>query len=204
MKSSLNITVPLQQDLEKRFEFINDKTLRSNIALTFKYIIFLINLEDEYELPGTISYSIYKDIILHTAIVIESCIHHCLNQFISNGKVKESTILPSGWKYKSCKELYRISKQEVVVGAIRNKSNEKFSANTQFQTLNKAALKASIFNKDLYEKADTLRKQRNYIHLAALKEIDDLYGKEDIQEAFNYAEVIIKQIEDKLSELTDR
>ena len=120
------------------------------------------------------------------------------------GKFKESTILPSGWKYKNCKELYRISKQEVVVGAIRNKSNEKFSTNTQFQTLNKAALKASIFNKDLYEKADALRKQRNYIHLAALKEIDDLYGKEDIQEAFNYAEVIIKQIEDKLSELTDR
>ena len=87
MKSSLNITVPLQQDLEKRFEFINDKTLRTNIALTFKYIIFLINLEDEYELPGTILYSIYKDIILYTAVVIESCIHHCLKQFISNGKV---------------------------------------------------------------------------------------------------------------------
>ena len=120
------------------------------------------------------------------------------------GKFKESTIWHFGWKYKNCKELYRISKQEVVVGAIRNKSNEKFSANTQFQTLNKAALKESIFNKDLYEKADALRKQRNYIHLAALKEIDDLYGKEDIQEAFNYAEVIIKQIEDKLSELTDR
>ena len=204
MKSSLNITVPLQQDLEKRFEFINDKTLRTNIALTFKYIIFLINLEDEYELPGTLSYSIYKDIILYTATIIESCIHYCLRQFIIKKKVKESAIFPSDWKYKNCKELYKISKHEIVVGAIKNKRNEKFSTNTQFQTLNKASLKASIFNKDLYEKADALRKQRNYIHLAALKEVDDLYEKKDIQEAFEYARAIIEQIEHKLSELTNK
>ncbi len=202
MKSSLNITVPLQQDLEKRFEFINNKTLRTNIALTFKYIIFLINLEDEYELPGTISYSIYKDIILYTATIIESCIHYCLKQYIYTKEIKASDVLPLEWKYKDCKELYKISKDKMVVGAIKNKSTRKFSDTIQFQTLNKAALKANIFDKELYKKSDILRKQRNYIHLAALKEIDDLYEKKDIQEAFDYAKAVIGRIEEKLSKLS--
>lgn len=70
------IAIPDQSKLEERFAFIKDDTLRTNIVITFRYIIFLIELEQKQQLPGPIIYTIYKDMIVQTGTVVESCVHY--------------------------------------------------------------------------------------------------------------------------------
>jgi hypothetical protein len=193
--------IPSQEALEKRFLFIENDILRTNLVIAFRYIIFLIVLEDENVLPGAISYSIYKNIILYTATIVESCIHYCLKKNIESGAVKSPEIMPWEWKNDSCVELYKISEERRVYGAVRHKASERFTDKTQFQTINRAAYKAKILNKALFDKAENLRKKRNRIHLAGLKKTDDFYEKKDIQTVFGEAKALIEQIENKLEEL---
>ncbi len=204
MKNDAVCHIPSQNILERRFSFVDNKILRTNIAIAFRYIIFLLTLESETKLPGAISYSIYKDVILYTATIIESCIHYCLRKSINSETVKSSSIMPWDWKDSKCVNLYKISKEEKVCGVVRHKASEKFSHHTQFQTLNRAALKAGILNKTLFDKAENLRQKRNRIHLAGLKKSDDFYEKKDTQEAFEKAKVILERIEKKLSELSNK
>ena len=64
------IPIPDQSILQQRFKFIEDTTLSINTVIAFRYIIFLINLEQQVNLPGPIIYSLYKDIIVQTASVV--------------------------------------------------------------------------------------------------------------------------------------
>lgn len=193
--------IPSQKVLEKRFSFIKNPILKTNLAIAFRYIIFLISLESEATLPGVISYSLYKDIILYTAAIVESCIHHCLKECIDCGEIKSSDVMPYEWKDSECSELYKISEDRRVCGVIRYRKSERFSTQTQFKTLNEVALRAKIFNRTLFDKVERLRKKRNRVHLAALKKVDDFYEKKDVQNAFDIAKVIIEKVEIKLGEL---
>ncbi len=200
-KKSLDLHIPTQETLDTRFASITNQTLRGNIAIAFRYIIFLISLESEYELPAAISYSLFKDVILYTCSIVESCTHYCLKECIDTGHIRSSDIMPNEWKDDSCVELYKISENQSVFGGVKHKKPEKFTSKTQLHILNGAALKSGLFTRDLYERADKLRTQRNNIHLVALEKIDDLYEKKDIQEAFESAKLIINRIEEKLSEI---
>ncbi|MBI2029333.1 hypothetical protein HYT02_02875 [Candidatus Gottesmanbacteria bacterium] len=199
--SKSNLIIPSQKELESRFSFINNKVLRVNIVIAFRYIIFLINIESDLKLPGAILYSLYKDIILYTATIVESCIHYCLKEYIDSGQLKSTDIMPYEWKDSVCKDLYLISEDEKVCGVIRHKVSEHFTDKTQFKTLNEACLKANLFDKSLFDKAENLRNIRNNIHLVALKRTDDYYEKKDTQEAFEIAKTIIERVENKLMKL---
>lgn len=62
------IQIPEVDSLKARFSFVGDEILQTNLAITFKYIIFLVSLDEEFEL-GSLTYSIYKDIVVQTAII---------------------------------------------------------------------------------------------------------------------------------------
>jgi len=195
--------IPSLTIFETRFSFIKNDILRINIAIAFRYVFFLLDLTEDKSstLPGSIIYSLYKDIILYTATIIESCIHYCLKEYVDKGKVKSADIMPEEWKEKDIKELYSISETEKICAITKKLGHQRFSHQTQFIVINRAALKAKIFDRELFEKAKKLRQKRNHIHLAALKEVDDYYEKKDVQEAFDDAKEIIQQIERKLLEL---
>ncbi len=196
----LSPLIPSQKIIEDRFKFIKDNLLRTNITISFRYILFLIILEeDKVKLPGAISYSIFKDIIVNTAAIVESCIHYCLKTAISLKKIEEKDIMDVEWKETMSKDLYKISEDEKVCGVIKHKQYESFEDNTQFASLNKAALRAKIFDKNIFDCADKIRKVRNRIHLAALKETDDFYQKKDVNDAFDNAKKIIDRIEKYLN-----
>lgn len=194
--------VPSQESLENGLSFITNDILRANIAIAFRYIFFLLALEDAVELPGAISYSVYKDIILYTAAIVESCIHHCLRRYLDAGVVQSTDLMPSGWKDHACSVLYEIPNNGRVCGVVRHKTHERFTTKTQFQTLNRAAKEAGILTEELFRKAESLRKKRNRIHLAGLEETDDFYEKSDVGTAFRTAENIIGRVDQKLAELT--
>ena len=193
--------IPAQDFLKKRFDWIDNEILKDNLAIAFQYIIFLILLEETVGLPGAISYSIYKDIILYTAAIVESCIHHCVGICLREGKIKSTDIMPWEWKMEPPKLLYKINEDRRVVGATAYKSHEKFNRNTRFLILNRAALQAEILNKGLFDKSENLRMKRNKIHLAGLKKVDDYYEKSDLDKVFSDTSEILERLKTKTSEL---
>lgn len=194
------IFIPAQSVLEDRFKFVQDETLRTNIIITFRYIIFLIELEQKEKLPGPIIYTLYKDMIVQAAIVVESCVHYALKCFIDKGIVKSSEVMEEEWKEEKCIILEEVGDKQIC-GVIRHKSANRFYKHTQFLNLNRACLKSDIYTKDVFDKAERLREARNKIHLAGLSKVDDLYKKDDVDKYFEYAGVVLTRLEEKLAKI---
>lgn len=161
-----DISIPEQIELEKRFEFIQDSTLRTNLAITFRYIIFLIGLTEHEPLPGPILYSIYKDMIVQTATIVESTTHYLLKSFIEAEKIKSSEVMDEEWKEEKCSILEEFDDgAKQVCGVVRHKTIKKLTKNTNFVELNRACLRGKLFSKKTFGAAENLRESRNKIHL---------------------------------------
>lgn len=105
------------------------------------------------------------------------------------------------WVNIQCKDIYKISDNKKVCGVMQENKAEDFNKKTQFQTINRIAKKAGILTNELFKKSEVLRKKRNKIHLAGLEKADDYYIKRDVQSAFLTMSIILKTIENKLSEI---
>jgi len=199
-KIQLRTKIPPVSYFEGRFSFIDNPTLKTNIAISFQYIVFLIALDDELELKDTsIASSIYKDMIVQTGTIIESCIHHCLKKYIDNGKVTIEDVMTSSSELKDPKDIYKISNEESICLARRCKMTEPLTDQTQFIAINRAAHRAGILSETLLKKAQDIRELRNKIHLKGLRDVDGAYTKAKVDDVFNDARSIIETIEEKLS-----
>lgn len=186
--------IPSQETLENRFLFIDNEVLRTNLAIALKYITFLTSIEAELKLPGTMVYTIYKDIIIYTSSIVESCLNYTLNKLISHRKIK-TNCLPFEWKDDKCVELYSISKSKKNYGVIRHKKVENINNKTQFKILNDIALKAKVINKTVFEDLELLRTKRNHIHLTSLDAPDVFYDKDDVNQSFKITKTFLLRIE---------
>jgi len=191
--------VPAVEALEGRFLFIENDTLRSNISIAFQYIIFLITLDEETELQGPITYSIYKDIIVHTATIIESCLHYCLNEYVKAGKI--DSVIETKIEYKNPKQIYKIDAKNSLYLCMKGETILELKNITEFFKLNRMAKKNGILTDELFVDADKIREDRNKIHLSELNSNDNYFTKNDVEETFNRARNIIEHIEKKISEL---
>lgn len=201
-KSRVINKIPSQESLEERFSFIESDILKSNLGIALRYIVFLLTLLHELELPGALYYSIYKDIIIYTASVVESCIHYCVKQYLEKGVIRSKDVMPWKWVNDRYVVLHTTSNGKEVCGIIRYKKSGNFTDKTQFKTVNEVAKRAGILTNSLFEKSESLRKKRNKVHLAALREVDDYYSERDIQSAFNTAKEVIERVEKKLWDLS--
>lgn len=190
--------IPTSEILEPRFSFIDNDMLRGNIVIYFRYIIFLLNLSDDSNI-GSLKYSLYKDIIVYTASIVESLLQYTVERQVLLGKA-EKTVM--GY----CKKSVQIGKvthdcSELENSVIEVVKTEKYlklgsSDRIDFKDVTLAAKKAKILTDNLYKKAENLRKKRNTIHLSTLtKSSDDYHKKEDVEEAFECAHDIILVVE---------
>lgn len=201
MKNDFTNLLPNQEKIEKRFAFISDGVLHANVVIAFRYIIFLINLEGYNKLPGPILYSLYKDLIVQTATIIESCIHYTLQSHIDNGIINESELLGEEWIEEKNIVLHAYDDgTKRVCGVVQRKKVHELSNHTHFLELNRACKKAGIFTELSFSAAEKLRTSRNKIHLAGLKEIDILYSKAEVDVHFNYANIVLNRLELRLAE----
>lgn len=128
----LNI-LPNQEKFEERFGFIQDEILRTNLAIVLRYIIFLINLERYNNLPGPILYSLYKDMIVQTASIVESCTHYVVRRYLDSNTEKNSEIMDNLWIEERSKILLEMDNgNRRVCGVVQHKGREKFTKHTQF------------------------------------------------------------------------
>lgn len=182
-------------DLVQKFSFINNEILRANVAIKMQHIVFLVSLEEEHELPGTITYSVFKTIIIYTASIIEGLLHYKLNELIKSGLINENQIMGFETKNKDKKEIYTISSSEKIYAATFFKKPKKLSAKTTFNDITSACKKIGLLDEGLYAKCEKVRETRNRIHPYGLDEIDDQYSKDEINETFEIASLIMDRIE---------
>ncbi len=193
-----NQLVPLKQH-EERFLFIKDSTLRKNIAITFEYIILLVKIAYKQEQRILMTSAIYKDIIVYTATIIESCLHYCLEECIKSKIVNESKVMSFSWIEESCVNIYRISNDKKVCSSVKHKKIEKLTGQTNFLQINRACKRANILTDKLFKKSEELREQRNKIHLKGLREIDGLHNSQKADYYFSIATKIIDVVKRKIN-----
>lgn len=191
-----------KQVFEKRFAFINDDTLRKNIAIAFEYIVFLIETADEEQHKKLIRSSIYKDILVYTGTIVEACLAHALHQYIEAGKLKTSRVVEPEWKEEAHGIIYAFNSKRRIRHVIEHKVFENITDSTHFLIINRACLRGRILNQKEYAIAEEVRITRNKIHVFALKNIDNTYSKEDLDKFLGKVTKIITKVEKKLQKLS--
>lgn len=187
---------------EQRFQFIKDELLRKNISNTFGYIVFLIDVIAKMKPVNHEVSSLHKDMIVHAAIIVESCLHYCLKEYIDKGNVNKEKVMGYKREYKYIKPLYKIDNDREVCGVIKSKKTNLLGKHTQFKDISEACYRCEkILTKELLEDVNGLREARNNIHLASLDKVEPNYTKTDSDKYFNIANKVITRIEDKLSKI---
>jgi len=187
--------VELEDLKNNRFSFIQNEILRENIAIKMQYIVFLVSLEEEYELPGAVTYSTFKTMIIFTASIIEALINYKLHELIKAQKIDEKRIMGEDEKLSIVKKFQKISESEEICGIKKTTKPKKLSERIDFQELNRVAKKSGLFDETIFKKAEKIREARNRIHPYGLKEVDDKYTKDGINNIFSMASGIIERIE---------
>ncbi len=192
--------IPALDHLAGRFLFIKDEVLRENVTIAFQYIIFLISIESEITWQGSIIYSIFKDVMVYTGSVVESCLHYCVKEYFKANKLNRADVMTYEWKIDKHISIYKIDETKEVCSLIRHKKMEDFCDQTQFKDINNIAKKAGILTDDLFKKAEKIREDRNKVHLVALGKTHDYFTKDNVEASFKSAKEIIERIESKLLE----
>lgn len=204
MLSDIVGLIPNQEfyESDRFFGFVSNPILRRNIALLYRYTVFLIVLEEKRALPGGISYSIYKSIIINFATIVEGLIHYCIRMYIDGDIFKSTEVMPQKWVLEEPKVLFEFEKEDRrVCGGMQRKSYEPLTNKTKFQIINRVALKKKLLSKDLFEKAESLRKKRNKIHLMSLKDVDNYYEREDVKKSLRDMAEISVRVREKLENI---
>jgi len=79
--TSVNELMP-KETFERRFSFVEDDTLKKNIAIAFEYIVFLINAAGKENHKRLIRSSLYKDATVYTGIIVEACLCYVLIKYL--------------------------------------------------------------------------------------------------------------------------
>ena len=175
--------IPNIDALSQNFTFIDDLTLRKNIAIVFQYIIFLITLEKNHSLPGAVSYVIYKDMIIHTASITESLLCYGLKKALEKGKTTIETMDIEENIYKDFIKIREISSTEIVGGVTKVKKYVE-PQDMQFNDLIPAAINIGLINPAFENELKIIRQSRNRVHLSSLSRVDNLYTKEEVDNMF--------------------
>lgn len=179
-----------------RFSFIEDATLKENVAIYVQYISFLVSLDEEYDL-GILTYSIFKDIVVHTAHVVESLINYKLQKLIIVGAIQEDGLAGYEEELQEKKEIHKCDQEGITyVAGKLIKTAIRIKDDTKFLILNRAGMKCGLLTKELYDDCEKIRGMRNKIHLSGLKKVDDQYSKGDISDLFKMTEKIIDRVRD--------
>lgn len=189
------LEIPDVAFFEQRFHFIKNETLKSNLAISIQYVAFLIKVETDLKITGAVEYSIFKNIIQYTASIVEGILHYGLEVAFDKGLVEEHRVMPKAESFSERKLLHQIDRTTKIEGVKSVKKHEKFKKNTQFKTVCDAYKKGKLIDANLIKDINELREKRNKIHLAGLTKVENYYTKNDINQAFEVATEVIKEVE---------
>ncbi len=177
---------------ESRFSYIDDENLRKHMWDAMEFIANLLSVSKKF--PESEKNYFYKTCILYAASIIESHIHYCV---LKLGFIQYTS---KDYTYKNVKVFHTCDNDFCILSCIRKKEVIKINWHIDFNALNTFAYKtANIYNEDIFNKVDKIRKLRNKIHLMKLEDIDRKYSKSQLNEVFEIARELFKIIEEKLT-----
>ena len=191
--------IPDIPTLEGRFAFVESTVTRQNLAFCFQYIIFLTIVRSMRTHTGPTSLSLNRDIVVHTASVVESCLHYGVTQLIQRDPAIEAK-LTKKWKRANQGSIHTISDDESIVWVRQTRVPHIYSNNPKSEDVNKAALDIELIDDELYGKAEKLRKARNHIHFIGVDKMVSYPSTEAVNSFFEDAGKILKQIETRLTD----
>lgn len=181
--------------LLKDYSFIEDKILARNISNTLQHIIFLILIDSDHNLTGSLTFMIYKDMIIHTASIAESLLNYSLNKALSENKTSLQSLGIIDERYVSYQKYKDISSSEEI-GSITKRISYKTPDDCQFIDLISAASKIKLIDANLKAKLNILRDARNKIHLGHMQMVDDQYTKTQVDEMFKTVKLLKDAVKD--------
>lgn len=193
-----------KETFEKRFSFITNDTLKKNIAIAFEYIVYLIDAARKENHKQLIWSSLYKDATVYTGTIVEACLCHVLIKYFSTNKLQKIKCLTPKWKEEAQGLIYRFNNKKRIRYVVEHMNYEDIKDSSNFVDINRACFRGKILSKKEYDIAEEIRIARNKIHVFSLKEIDNLYSKEKLDEVFAKANKIIRKIENKLAKVERR
>ena len=165
------------------FPFIDNDALKNNLDTTFRHIVELVAIADEYD--KILSSSFRKTIIIYTASVIEALLLWRLKKKIKSTKVE----LSDKWKYYNIKILHQIDTSEEIIGGNRKKEKKDINK-LDFVRVIDLCVKHGIITEQFSEKAHKVRELRNRLHIGGLAEIEKEYTKKDLNFVFGVAKKV--------------
>jgi hypothetical protein len=169
------------------FHFIYDPILKGNLRIVFYHISELAMIL--YSGANITKSSFRKTIIIYIASIVEAILLFLLKEKNCNNKIE---IKKDNWIYENVKKIYKLDDEQDVIGAIRRKNIETKSCDKlNFDEINKACLRQKIISKNVFGKADKIRKMRNGLHIGGLQEIQKDYSNADLDIAFDAMNEVI-------------
>jgi len=191
-----------KEAFERRFSFIADDTLKKNIAITFEYIIFLIEIASKEDHKPLIRSSLYKDAAVYTGTVVEACLAYLLRKYLTKYPNQKAKVLEKEWKTKEFGIIHEFSKKKRIRYVVEQSVSVDIGNSPMFAVINRTCLRAKVLSKKEFGLAEEIMKARNKIHVSGLKEIDNAYNKETLDAIFDKASKIIKKVEKKLAKIS--
>jgi hypothetical protein len=184
--------IPPIKAYKDHFAFIDEETVRFNLAAEMQYIIYLETLEQDQLPTQNIRYAIGKDIIIHLASIVEGALFFVLRRYQEEGGIDYNA-------YKHACFTVRKGRSPLVnidsaIACYKEETDITIRGNFGFQTFNKLAKETGIWNTELYDMADTVRQSRNDIHLT-YQTYDPQYTREDIDDLYLKAHALLERLE---------
>lgn len=197
MTNRTSIQQPNPKIVDKRFKFVTDNILRSNISNTFSFIIFLDSIENYLQLPELYKNLIYKTMIIFSASILESLLFFKLKTLLATGKIKEDEILSKKFKYNELSKVIVDSNkfENPIVLCEKLQETIKFKKNTQFHEIIIYAKRCGLMTETLFRDCNEIKDIRNNLHMSAMTEVDNNYTRESVNDVFKKVKMIIDRIE---------
>ncbi|KKQ34827.1 MAG: hypothetical protein US52_C0045G0002 [candidate division WS6 bacterium GW2011_GWA2_37_6] len=203
-KQQLSITHIDNEIFEARFSFVKNDFIRENIKIYARYLTFLYSFGRKYNLHPDIVFSLYKDIIIYSAQIVEALCHYLISELIKNDEV-ENKILGREWRKVSlmnCKLL--LPELEIQAGSYRvstiieKKVGKRFKNKINFKKLIDYCEHAGL-PEMFIKRLSGFKDKRNKIHIGSLEFVDDVYTENDVSATLSDMSYIIDEIKQRLA-----
>lgn len=167
------------QEVEKEiFYFVHDADLRANLASTLQYCYWLMDQKDKVTNKNRTSL-LCRDIIIHFGTIIENILFYTVSEYIRLGKF-DGVIFGGKNVWKPVQSIRMEADKTKYIGIFEQKNKIiRFNDQTTFKDLNLLAKKIKIYDQEMYDFVELIRKERNELHCK--KE----YTKKDFKDVFD-------------------
>jgi len=192
--------VPSIRALESRFSFIDAEITKQNVTVCFQYIIFLTVTQTLYKNGGSIALSINRDIVVHTASVVEACLHYGIKEIIRKDPEIEKK-LQKKWKRVATGYVHTFKDPEHnIIWQRQKKIPHLYSDNPKSEDINKAAFDIELIDDKLFGKAENIRKARNHIHFVEEDRQARYPSSDAVNSYFDDSKILLDRIKLVLSQ----